>query len=154
MQHLLETDTHAQWLQKNCPSRLPGPKDYRTATRTAQRRSRLDKSPLVAIEILAASHPEAFLAYVTSLIEPPRVRLTSVRSRYPRLLGDNPEAKITAATRFEVVIGTPYSLLTALIQTLRMGLYMDSSWRNKNAFRCPLTMLVTINEFHRMIPGE
>ena len=30
---------------------------------------------------------------------------------------------------------------------------MDSSWRNKNALRCPVTILSTVNEFHRMVPG-
>lgn len=30
---------------------------------------------------------------------------------------------------------------------------MDSSWRNKNALRCPVTILSTVNEYHRMVPG-
>ncbi|KAK4688487.1 hypothetical protein P7C73_g1632, partial [Tremellales sp. Uapishka_1] len=54
--------------------------------------------------------------------------------------------------RFECVIATPHSLAVAIMQIPRMGMYMDSSWRNKNAHRCPLTMLVTLNEYHRMIP--
>ncbi|ORY35080.1 hypothetical protein BCR39DRAFT_556578 [Naematelia encephala] len=135
LQHISTTDTHAQWLASNCPHRLPTVKDYRTAIQTAQNKSRVDKSYLVAIEILSKRHPEAFLA-----------------SRYPSLLGETTGRQANKGDRFECVIASPFSLVTAILQVFRKGMYMDSSWRNKNAFRCPLTLLVTINEYHRMIP--
>lgn len=54
--------------------------------------------------------------------------------------------------RFECVISTDHAILTGIMQVDRMGIYMDSSLRNKNVFKCPLTKLVTINDHHRMVP--
>lgn len=54
----------------------------------------------------------------------------------------------------ECVVAPPLARVTAILQVFRMGMYMDSSYRNKNAFKCPLTMLVTLNEQHHMIPRE
>ena len=60
-EYILKADTHAEWIQLRCPYRLPTPKDYRSAIVTAQRISRFDKDPLLAIEILATRNPDAFI---------------------------------------------------------------------------------------------
>lgn len=62
--------------------------------------------------------------------------------------------KVDKSIPFECVIAPPHALAAAILQSSRKGLYMDSSWRNKNAFRCPLTMLITINDYNRMTPGK
>lgn len=88
--------------------------------------------------------------------------LTNQRSEFPKIL--TPIAttvkkgkkgnQMAIDESFHCLMGTPFSLLTAILQTAQHGLYMDSSWRNKNAFRCPLTMLVTIDQYHHMVPCE
>lgn len=72
--------------------------------------------------------------------------------RYPCLSDLKVEFK--PGDRFECIIGPKSGLKNALLHAVERGMYMDSSWRNKNAFRCPMTILSTINEFHRMIPSR
>lgn len=57
-------------------------------------------------------------------------------------------------SRLGCVVATPFSLETAILFSLKRGLYMDSSWRNKNALRCPVTIISTLNDHHHMVPGE
>ena len=84
--------------------------------------------------------------------ESPTVMLI-FRARYPSLL-DDLDGSAKEACRFECVVSPPFGLQTAILYGIENGLYMDSSWRNKSAFRCPLTLICTMNEYHRMIPGE
>lgn len=56
--------------------------------------------------------------------------------------------------RLECVISPPFGLETAIRHSMERGLYMDSSWRNKNAQKCPVTIVATINQYHRMIPSR
>ncbi|EIW65834.1 hypothetical protein TREMEDRAFT_66202 [Tremella mesenterica DSM 1558] len=132
---IMSNDTHALWLSQQCPHRLPKASDYRTAVSTATAVSRLDRSPLAAMEIIYKQHPQSFLA-----------------AHFPNLLEETPGKRVDPSTRFECVIAPRYAQMCAILQVGQMGMYLDSSWRNKNAFRCPLTFLVTINEYHRMIP--
>ena len=48
---------------------------------------------------------------------------------------------------------TPFVLETAILFSTTRGLYMDSSWRNKNALRCPVTIISTLDDYHHMVPG-
>ena len=43
--------------------------------------------------------------------------------------------RMSKQARFECVMGSPFSMLTAILQVFRMGKMMDSSWRNRNAFK-------------------
>lgn len=153
---VVPSHAHVQWLKDTQPRRLPTNKDFRTAVVTAQRQSRLDFSPLASIEILATRHPGAFLQWVsvppTTTIQRPKFIIA--RSRFPKLLDPEGPNEFDRSSRFECVIATPHSLVTAIAFISRYGLYMDSSWRNKNAFRCPLTMLATIDHNHRMVPRK
>lgn len=56
--------------------------------------------------------------------------------------------------RFEIIIAPDFGLDTAILHSTRRGLFMDSSWRNKNAYRCPVTMISTMDDFHRMVPSQ
>jgi hypothetical protein len=52
-----------------------------------------------------------------------------------------------------VIIAPQHSLESAIIHSAFHGLYMDSTHKNQNALRAPLTMLTILNEFHHMVPG-
>lgn len=54
----------------------------------------------------------------------------------------------------ECVIAPPLARISAILQLIRFGMMMDSSWRNKNAWGAPMSVLVTLNEQHHMIPRE
>ena len=146
---------HARWLSTECPHRLPQEKDYKTAVKTASATQRVHRNPLTAIEILARRNPEAFIEYVYALY----TRISEIiavltrSARYPSLLHPETDSE-KPHDRFECAIATPWTLLLTIIQASDFGIYMDSSWRNKNAFRCPLTFLVTLNKYHRMIPRK
>lgn len=56
-------------------------------------------------------------------------------------------------SHFGCVVATAFALETAILYSTIRGLYMDSSWRNKNALRCPVTIISTLNDHHHMIPG-
>jgi hypothetical protein len=60
----------------------------------------------------------------------------------------------TLSDRFECILAPESGLDTAIAYAREHGMFMDSSWRNKNALRCPLTILCTINEYHRMVPSK
>lgn len=55
--------------------------------------------------------------------------------------------------RLSCIIAPPHALMMAILNGTEYGLAMDSSWRNKNAFRCPVTMLTTLTPHHHMTPG-
>jgi len=57
-------------------------------------------------------------------------------------------------SRLACIVVSPYALESAILHSVKRGLFMDSSWRNKNSLRCPVTILSAINEFHRMVPGR
>jgi hypothetical protein len=48
----------------------------------------------------------------------------------------------------------PYALDNAILYGLENGVFMDSSWRNKNAHRAPMTVLATHDDYHRMVPSQ
>lgn len=50
------------------------------------------------------------------------------------------------------IIAPAYALDNAILYGHTNGLFMDSSWRNKNAHRAPMTVLATHDDLHRMVP--
>lgn len=56
--------------------------------------------------------------------------------------------------RIQCVIAPPEALEMAILHHDERGMVMDSSWRNKNAYQCPLTLLGVVNEYHHLIPGR
>ncbi|ORX40924.1 hypothetical protein BD324DRAFT_647829 [Kockovaella imperatae] len=130
------TDPHARYVVENLPHRRATRRTIQQALKTAQDRLHLDKDPLVAIQIMAESSPSSFL-----------------QCRYPDLRGDDPTAsEIEKSDRFECVVAPPHALDMAILHSLEGGLGLDSSFRHKNDDRCPLTLLVVVNEAHHMEP--
>ena len=60
-EHFLPNDPHAAFLVSCQPGRLPKSHHYETAVTTALRKSRLEREPLAAIEVLVRKNPDAFL---------------------------------------------------------------------------------------------
>lgn len=56
--------------------------------------------------------------------------------------------------RLSCIIGPPEGLENAILYGSAHGHLMDSSWRNKNNVKCPLTIISTICHYHRQIPGR
>ena len=52
------------------------------------------------------------------------------------------------------IIAPKYGLDNAILWGHANGLFMDSSWRNKNAHKAPMTVLATHDDHHRMVPSE
>ncbi|EIW66300.1 hypothetical protein TREMEDRAFT_65571 [Tremella mesenterica DSM 1558] len=132
---IMSTDSHVRWIKTNCPHRGARLKDFKQALETAASVIKIHSSPLAGVAILGKRHPECFIA-----------------SEFPPILDDKTVKKLPKDSRFQCVIAPPAARVTAILQVYQKGLYMDSSWRNKNAFRCPLTLLVTLNQYHRMVP--
>lgn len=51
------------------------------------------------------------------------------------------------------VIAPEFGLDMAILYSMDNGLGMDTSWRNKNAHRAPMTVVSTVNAAGRMLPG-
>ncbi|EIW66628.1 hypothetical protein TREMEDRAFT_65496 [Tremella mesenterica DSM 1558] len=134
-QHFCQYHQYVTWAKKECPWRLPKDRDFTTAIRTALRRERLDKLPLAAIAIVHAANPESFLSY-----------------QYPSSLQLGGVEHIPKDEEFLCVIAPKHALQSAIRHAREQGLAMDSSWRNKNAIRCPVTFLTTVNEYGHMVP--
>jgi hypothetical protein len=129
------TDPYCRHLFENdLGHRLPKSKDYHSLIATFKRRSRLDVHCLAAIEILVKRNPQAFIHH-----------------NVPTLIG-RAQDDFDPSTRFECVIAPPNGLDVAILWGFPVGIAMDSSWRNKNNQRCPLTLIVTIDQFHHMRP--
>ncbi|EIW66398.1 hypothetical protein TREMEDRAFT_65685 [Tremella mesenterica DSM 1558] len=126
---------YATWLSDNCPHRMPKESDFATAIRTALRQDRLDTLPLAAIQVLHSANPSTFL---------------SCEIPHDLVLGGTEEFPTNAT--FQCVISPKHALQTAIRHAHERGLAMDSSWRNKNAIRCPVTFLTTVNEHNHMVP--
>lgn len=128
---------HRTMLAANGPLAHRGPteKDFETALETAMRRERLDEMPLAAIEVLNQRHPESFLF-----------------CEYPSLLYDMRSPRFDKNSRFMCIIAPPHGLHNALRFAAENGLNVDSSWRNKNANRSPVTIVSTSNEYGHLVP--
>ncbi|RXK37046.1 hypothetical protein M231_05705, partial [Tremella mesenterica] len=123
------------WVKSNYPERLPTTNDFQTAIRTALRQERLDKLPLAAISILHSTNPESFL-----------------HCEYPRALVLGGAQPFPEDTNFVAIVSPKHALQSAIRHASDRGLFLDSSWRNKNAIRCPVTFLATVNEYGHMVP--
>ncbi|KAK6905654.1 hypothetical protein I203_106484 [Kwoniella mangroviensis CBS 8507] len=53
---------------------------------------------------------------------------------------------------FVCIVAPPFALLMGIIHGGERGILLDSSWRNKNAHKAPLTLLCTLSKKHRMVP--
>ncbi|KAK0519474.1 hypothetical protein OC834_007366, partial [Tilletia horrida] len=95
-------------------------------SRSGMTAAKLKKDPFVAVDLFAAANPDSVFAY-----QP---------------------LHITKKTkRFSIGIKTRWSLQN-LIRHVDHPLYMDSSWRNKNENRAPLTFITTHNSALHMVP--
>ncbi|THU85900.1 hypothetical protein K435DRAFT_868810 [Dendrothele bispora CBS 962.96] len=93
----------------------------------ARKHERLESDPLRAIQVFAKHNPDLVFCYEyePSLPKP----------------------------RFQLGIKNPYCLQVLLLYGCRYGLGFDSSYRNKNENRAPLTFLTTVDDNQRMLPG-
>ncbi|EIW69524.1 hypothetical protein TREMEDRAFT_62382 [Tremella mesenterica DSM 1558] len=123
------------WVKANYPERLPTTTDFQTAIRTALRQERLDRLPLAAISILHEANPSSFL-----------------HCEYPEGLALGGTQPFPADSSFIAIISPKHALQSAIRHATDRGLFLDSSWRNKNAIRCPVTLLATVNEYGHMVP--
>ncbi|EIW72614.1 hypothetical protein TREMEDRAFT_58784 [Tremella mesenterica DSM 1558] len=125
------------WVKANYPERLPTANDFQTAIRTALRQERLDRLPLAAISILHSTNPESFL-----------------HCEYPRGLVLGGAQPFPEDSNFVAIVSPKHALQSAIRHASDRGLFLDSSWRNKNAIRCPVTFLATVNEYGHMVPAD
>ncbi|CAD6982375.1 unnamed protein product [Tilletia controversa] len=88
--------------------------------------SRLHTDPFVAVDWFAAENPSKVFGYVPLMIKTP-----------------NPD--------FSIGIKTTWSIRN-LIRWHGRIIHLDSSWRNKNENRAPLTFVTTTNEAGHMVP--
>ncbi|KAK4690094.1 hypothetical protein P7C73_g9, partial [Tremellales sp. Uapishka_1] len=132
--HLRDRNDHWKFLHQHQPSRLPQEHHYRTAIVTALAQTHVDSNPLGAIKLLADRNPSAFIAY--------ECNLETLRT-----------GNIPLDQDIKCIIAPPFALESALLFAIDRGLFMDSSWRNKNAFKCPLTIVSTLNDYGRMVPS-
>ena len=112
----------------------------------ARHYSRLDQDPLRAIGILHERNPDK-----TFMLVKLRLRNSSCLSNH-RFRPHNDQA--TPPTKFSVAITNAFAMEQLIIHGRDMGVALDSSWRNKNENRAPLTFLVTINGQRHCVPGK
>jgi len=65
-----------------------------------------------------------------------------------------PNLKAEEKLPLSCIIAPPHALDNAILWGHANGLFMDSSWRNKNAHKAPMTVLATHDDYHRMVPSE
>ena len=145
-----QRDSHAELLRDDFPHRLPNKATIRSALKAAQSRVHRDRDQLLSIQLMAESHPEAFIWLA---LEQPNVQLQlmSHSYSYPDVFGN--DVTITLDSRWECIVAPDSALDFAILYALDRGMGCDSSWRNKNAYGCPLTLLIVVNENGHMIPG-
>lgn len=134
MDSVLRRHPHAIHVSQSCPYRLPRRETFDQSITTILKQQRLDIDPLAAIEHLATINPSLFLHFSHS--------------------GSISEPDIPSEHKEPIscIISPPHALDNAIMYGFVNGIYMDSSWRNKNAHRAPMTVLATHDDLHRMVP--
>lgn len=117
--------------------RRPTLQTFSSCVATALSRTRRRLQPLSAIEVISRQQSDAFIG-----------------CRFPHVLSLDGPVTIDPNGRFEACIAPPKSLEHALLYARDKGIFMDSSWRNKNMDSCPLTFVSTVNNYGHLIPGE
>ncbi|KAF5343861.1 hypothetical protein D9758_015888 [Tetrapyrgos nigripes] len=107
--------------------RRPDNKQILNMVSNVRRRERLISNPLLAIGIFAKHNPDKVFSYVYSSNE--------------------------AFIKFQVGIKNDYCVQNMVLYARANGLGLDSSYRNKNEDRAPVTFLVTLDKNKRMLPG-
>lgn len=113
---------------------MPNNLTYNQTITTILRQQRIDKDPLVAIEHVASINPSLFLHVSHS---------GSI---------SHPDIPAKDKKPISCIIAPPHAIDNAILYGHCNGLFMDSSWRNKNAHRAPMTVLATHDDLHRMVP--
>ncbi|KAG7085788.1 hypothetical protein E1B28_003329 [Marasmius oreades] len=122
--HIKKTLNH-HW--DNYPQyRLPFPKQINNIVANIRRRERLTNDPLLAIKQLAINSPHLIFNYHYEIEDP---------------------------YSFQVGIHCTYAIQSLLLYGSRNGVGLDSSWRNKNENRAPVTFLITSDFHKRLVPG-
>ncbi|GFZ52473.1 hypothetical protein JCM24511_10246, partial [Saitozyma sp. JCM 24511] len=133
---MLARNPQMQIFQADHQHRMPTEQDYRTAVVTVAKQNRYSAHELSAVLVVARKKHEAIISFHSDLPDDVKAPILSFEE----------------SCRLECVISPPFGLETAIRHSMERGLYMDSSWRNKNAQKCPVTIVATINQYHRMIP--
>ncbi|THV02008.1 hypothetical protein K435DRAFT_792949, partial [Dendrothele bispora CBS 962.96] len=107
--------------------RHPTSKQINNMVANVRRRERLINDPLLAIGIFAEHNPDKIFSYVYDTSMP--------------------------SVKFQVGIKNDYCIQNMLLYARKNGLGLDSSYRNKNENRAPVTFLVTVDKNQRMLPG-
>ena len=55
---------------------------------------------------------------------------------------------------FSCIIAPQHALEAAILHGPVRGLFLDTSHKNKNSLKAPLTMVSTLGDTHRMTPGK
>lgn len=59
-----------------------------------------------------------------------------------------------AQSSFSCAFTDDFSLESLILHSRTNGCAMDSSYRNKNENRAPMTLLITVNAHQHMLPGK
>ncbi|THU80695.1 hypothetical protein K435DRAFT_939190 [Dendrothele bispora CBS 962.96] len=114
--------------ESDTPSyRYPKGKAVENIVANARRQEWLLSDPLRAIGVFANNNPDKCFCY-------------------EYVTGDNP--------KFQVGLKIDYCIQTMLLYGYVNGVGLDSSYRNKNENRAPITFLTTVDKYRRMLPGD
>lgn len=129
--------------------RRPTPEQVSHIVQQIRRVERMLGDPLRCIGMFAEQHPDKIFLCVSFAVSPP----LPLFDPPPLFSFSPPDESSDPPTGFATGIKSDHCVQSLIRWGSLNGVGLDSSWRNKNENRAPVTFLTTVDENERMMPG-
>lgn len=133
------------------PHRKVSEKDIKAISKNLHRRAHQPGNALQGLDILAEKLDAVFL-YVPFFLATMVISDLGNISYTPHV--DPLPSEDPSSSPLMVALATPWSLDSAILNAPERGYGLDTTYRNMNENVAPMTLVITINEYDRMEPGE